>query len=143
MLGKLGDRYGAEIVLIGGMMCLIISEVILANATALWHFIVVAVVSSAGFGACAPLVISRAMAHTPIERRGAVASTAYMGLDIGCLVGPIFAGYAIEVLTKVTGSELGGYTYMWYVMIVPAVIALLIIIKWAIAARAESAPEEQ
>ena len=90
----------------------------------------VAVVASAGFGACMPLVQSLAMMSVPAGRRGAASNTTFTGLDVGSLCGPLFAGFVIETLEPAAGSLLAAYSQMWLVMLVPMAVAFAIIIWW-------------
>jgi len=57
------------------------------------------------------------MKNVDIDRRGAAISTSYIGIDLGTLVGPVFAGAVAEKL---------GYISMWRTMVIPVLIALLI-----------------
>ena len=85
--------------------------------------LVAAVFGSAGFGACAPLVQTLALSSTPPERRGAASNTAFTGLDLGMLIGPVVGGNVAEALVGVTGSLVGAYSLMWIVMLVPLACA--------------------
>ena len=130
--GRLADTFGAERVLVPGVIAFAISYIMLAHATNFGELMGVAAVGALGFGACMPLVQSLAMASVPTERRGAASNTIFTGMDIGMLVGPFFAGSAIEMLQPITGSLLSAYSHMWYVMLIPMGIAFLIIIWWNI-----------
>ena len=130
LFGNLADHVGAQKVLIPGVVCFAISYVMLANITDFWGLMAVAVVASAGFGACVPLVQSLAMGSIDGNRRGAASNTTYTGMDIGSLLGPFTAGVVIEILEPGAGSLLGAYSHMWYVMIIPMLAALAIIIWW-------------
>jgi len=45
-------------------------------------------------------------------------------------LGPAIAGSAIAVLTTMTGSLTQAYSIMWFVMIVPIAVSLIVIIRW-------------
>lgn len=130
LFGRLADRFGAQRILIPGVLCFAASYAMLANVHNFAGFMVVAVVASAGFGACVPLVQSLAMGSVPVGRRGAASNTTFTGMDVGSLLGPILAGAAIEVLEPATGSLLSAYSHMWYAMMVPQAVALAIIVTW-------------
>lgn len=132
LFGNLADHVGAEKVLIPGVVCFAASYVMLAHITDFWGLMAVAVVASAGFGACVPLVQSLAMASVDGNRRGAASNTTYTGMDVGSLCGPFVAGAVIEALTPSAGSLLAAYSQMWYVMILPMIVALGFIIWWNI-----------
>ncbi len=132
LFGKLADRFGAQRVLVPGVLCFAASYVMLANVHGFIGFMAVAAVASAGFGACVPLVQSLAMSRVDTHRRGAASNTTYTGMDIGFLLGPMLAGSAIETLQPLMGSQLAAYSNMWYVMIVPQALALAIIVSWIV-----------
>lgn len=130
LFGKMADRFGAARVLLVGVLFFAVSYVMLWQVRDFAGFIAVAVVASAGFGACAPLIQSMALASVPPERRGAASNTAFTGLDAGMLVGPAAAGFAIEALVPVTGGIVEAYSHMWLVMLVPLAVAFAIILYW-------------
>jgi MFS family permease len=130
LYGRLADTFGAERVLVPGVIFFAASYVMLANTTDFAGLMAVAVVSSAGFGACMPLVQSLAMQSAPAERRGAASNTIFTGMDVGSLCGPLFAGAVIEFLQPMTGSLLAAYSTMWLVMLAPMAIAFAIIVVW-------------
>lgn len=138
--GKLADSFGAERILVPGVICFAASYVMLAHVTDLPGLIAVAVVAAAGFGACVPLVQSLAMGSVTVERRGAASNTTFTGMDIGSLAGPVLAGGAIEVLHSTGGDLLWAYSHMWYVMVLPQIAALVVIIWWNIK-RSRSKPQ--
>lgn len=128
--GKLADRFGVERVLIPGVLCFAAAYVLLAHVRGLVGFLVVAVVASAGFGACVPLVQSRAMGRVDASLRGAASNTSFTGLDVGSLIGPALAGGAIELIHASSGNLLLAYENMWYVMLIPMAIAFVVIVLW-------------
>jgi MFS family permease len=130
LYGRLADTFGAERVLIPGVLFFGVSYVMLSRITDFAGLMAVAVVAAAGFGACMPLVQSLAMSSVPPERRGAASNTVFTGMDLGSLLGPLFSGLAIEALQPAVGNELAAYSDMWLVMMVPQVIALVVIVFW-------------
>ena len=130
LFGKLADRFGTPKVVFAGVVIFAISFVLIGMARTLEDFLVAAAVSSLGFGASSPLIQSIALAKTPPERRGATSNTTFTGCDFGNLLGPAIAGSAIAVLTTMTDSLSQAYSIMWFVMIVPIAVSLIVIIRW-------------
>ncbi|MBQ9001444.1 MAG: MFS transporter, partial [Eggerthellaceae bacterium] len=129
--GKMADRFGSPRVLVVGCLFFAASYVMLWQVRDFAGIIVVAVVGSAGFGACAPLIQSMALGSVPPERRGAASNTAFTGLDLGMLLGPAMAGFVIEALVSVTGGLTQAYSAMWLVMVAPIALALAVVLRWA------------
>ena len=77
LFGKMADRFGAPRVLVVGVMFFAASYVMLWQVRDFAGMIAVAVVGSAGFAACAPLIQSMALGSVPVERRGAASNTAF------------------------------------------------------------------
>lgn len=132
LFGKMADRFGAARVLLVGVVCFAASYVMLWQVRDFPGMIAVAVVGSAGFGACAPLIQSMALSSVPLERRGAASNTSFTGMDLGMLIGPGTAGFVIEALVPVTGSQVQAFSVMWLVMLVPLAVALAVILRWNI-----------
>ena len=130
LFGKLADRFGPPRVLIVGVMFFAASYVMLWQVHDFPGMIAVAVVGSAGFGACAPLIQSMALGSVPPERRGAASNTAFTGMDVGMLIGPGTAGVVIETLEPLVGSTVAAYSHMWLVMLAPLAIAFAVILRW-------------
>ena len=130
LFGKLADRFGAERVLIVGVVCFATSYILLSGTRDFAQLMAVAVIGSAGFGACAPLIQSLALSSVPPKRRGAASNTTFTGLDVGMLVGPVVGGNVIELLAAGTGLLVDAYSQMWLVMLAPLAVAICIIIAW-------------
>jgi MFS family permease len=81
-------------------------------------FLLAALVSAFGYGACQPAVQTLSMKCVPKERWGAASSTNYLGQDLGQLVGPVVAGMAIEQTS---------FSTMWQLMTIPVLMALVIV----------------
>lgn len=116
--------------LLAGCVFFAVSYVMLWQVRDFAGLMAVAVVGSAGFGACAPLIQSMALASVPPERRGAASNTAFTGLDVGMLIGPATAGFVIEALASAMGSVLEAYSHMWLAMLVPLAVAFAVIVYW-------------
>ena len=138
LFGSLADRFGAPRMLAVGIAFFAASYVALAAADSLPTFIVAAVLGSAGFGCCGPLLQSAALASVPPARRGAASNTAFTGLDLGMLVGPIVGGAVIEAATPLLGSLPAAYSVMWVAMLAPAAAAFLVILRFRKSAEGRS-----
>ena len=130
LFGSMADRFGAPRMLAVGIAFFAASYVALAVADNLVAFIIAAILGSAGFGCCGPLLQSTALASVPPSRRGAASNTAFTGLDLGMLIGPIIGGMVIEAATPILGSKPEAYSLMWLAMLIPAVGASLIVLRW-------------
>lgn len=130
LFGKMADKFGSPRILMIGVICFGASYFLLSFADSMPGFIIAAVVSSAGFGCCAPLLQSMSLASVPEERRGAASNTAFTGLDLGMLFGPVIGGTLVEQLTN-SGIDLAGaYSEMWIIMLIPAAGTFAISIFW-------------
>ena len=107
LFGSMADRFGAPRVLLVGIAFFAASYVAFAAADNLATFIIAAILGSAGFGCCGPLLQSAALASVPPSRRGAASNTAFTGLDLGMLIGPIIGGMVIEAATPVFAHVAG------------------------------------
>lgn len=130
VFGKLADRFGTPRMLIVGIVFFALSYISLSAASGLGGFIVAAILGSAGFGCCGPLLQSMALASVPPARRGAASNTAFTGLDLGMLIGPIVGGAVVDALTPSLDAVSAAYSYMWLVMLVPACVTFAIVIHW-------------
>ena len=130
LFGSLADRFGAPRMLIVGISFFAASYLALAFADGLPLFIIAAILGSAGFGCCGPLLQSEALASVPPSRRGAASNTAFTGLDLGMLIGPMIGGAIVEKAMPLLGSQPEAYSVMWVAMLVPAAIALAVVLRW-------------
>lgn len=119
LVGRMSDRYGTVKVLIPAMLCFACAFILIGVAHSLTTLLIAAFVSAFGYGACQPAVQTLCMKSVPREKRGAGSTTNYIGQDAGNLVGPIVAGLVIEHF---------GYHMMWFVMIIPVIIAMGIVL---------------
>lgn len=130
LFGSLADRFGTPKVIVLGLVCFAGSYVALSQAADLPGFMVAAVLGSAGFGCCAPLLQSMGLASVGPDRRGAASNTMFTGLDVGQLFGPVIGGFVVEAITPTLGSQVAAYSFMWILMLVPAAGTLLIALYW-------------
>ncbi len=119
LIGKMSDKYGTVKVLIPAMCFFAIAFILIGCAGSLTVLLIAAFVSAFGYGACQPAVQTLCMKSVPKDKRGAGSTTNYIGQDAGNLVGPVVAGFVVEKF---------GYHTMWFVMIIPVLIAALIVL---------------
>ncbi len=117
VVGRLSDKYGLVKVTIPALAFFAISFYLISISTNLPMFLIAAFVAAFGYGAAQPAIQTLCMKSVPSERRGAGSNTAYIGNDLGNLVGPVVAGMIVESV---------GYRPMWRIMIIPMVVALVI-----------------
>ena len=130
VLGNLADHFGAPRVLVAGVLFFAASYLALSGAHDMTGLLIAAVLGSAGFGCCAPLMQTLGLSSVPPERRGAASNTVFTGLDLGMLLGPVLGGSAIEAMIPLFGSQLAAYAHMWIVMLVPAAGCFAIVLYW-------------
>ena len=138
VFGKLADRFGSPRILSVGVVFFVLSYVLLSMADTLGGFVAAAVISSFGFGCCGPLLQSMALASVPEARRGAASNTAFTGLDLGMLIGPVVGGAIVEALEMPAGSLAAAYSDMWLIVLIPAIGTLAISIYWQVKGRREA-----
>jgi MFS family permease len=119
LLGKWSDRYGFIAVTIPGLVVYAVSFFIISYARILPMFLLAAVVAAIGSGASQPMMNSLCMKTVPPDKRGTASSTAYIGMDIGNIIGPIIAGFIISRY---------GYSIMWRIMTTFLFISAAVII---------------
>ncbi len=130
LFGNLADRFGAPRMIVTGIVFFASSYIALSIANGFAGFIVAALLGSAGFGCCGPLLQSMALASVPESRRGAASNTAFTGLDLGMLIGPIIGGAIVDRLTALPMDISAAYSDMWVIMLVPASGTLVIALYW-------------
>jgi MFS family permease len=125
--GPLGDRFGlarvifyASFVYGGGLL--------LAGLAQQWH--------SWYYGLILPVAVAGGMVMTlawgllfklmPAEHRGAIAGLATTTKGIGLIVGPLVAGFMIDVLSPYL-EETNGYQVLWPVCALPVLLAIPIV----------------
>ncbi|GHV68713.1 MFS transporter [Spirochaetia bacterium] len=119
LLGKWSDKYGFIAVTIPGLIVYAFSFFVISYAHTLPMFFLAAFLSAVGSGASQPMMNSLCMKTVPQDRRGAASSTAYIGMDIGNIIGPIIAGIV---------ASRYGYSFMWRIMTVFLFISVVVIL---------------
>lgn len=124
--GRIADRYGADRVLIPGILLFAVSFLMISFARTLPAFLAAGAVSAFGYGICQPMMQSLCMQMVPRERRGVAGNTNYIGMDTAFLIMPTLAGLIAMQVTTQTGSALDGYSFMYRAMLVPMAFALIL-----------------
>ena len=119
LIGKLVDKYGNVFVLIPAMGLFAVSFYIISIARTLPMFLLAAIISAFGYGACLPTLQALSMRLVSKERRGAGSCTTYIGQDLANYVGPTIAGAIIGQF---------GYRHMWRLMTIPIFAGILFVI---------------
>ncbi len=124
--GKIADSYGLDKTVIPGLVIFMGGLLAISFSRTLPMFIVAGMITSTGFGISQPILQTMNMQLVPKARRGAASNTNYMGIDIGFLLGPMFAGAVITTVENRTGSELIGISTMYRVVLLPVVVAIVL-----------------
>ena len=111
--GRLAEKLGYAKVMVPSLILYACTFLLISRSTQLWQFLVIAVLTAAGYGVCSPLFQSIAMSSVPNERSGAASATNFTGLDTAQLIGPTFAGFLADRFYAQTGSEVAGYSSMY------------------------------
>lgn len=124
--GKISDKFGYLSAVIPEIILTIVSLIILGNITnkyALFMFIIATILLNLGTAGLDPVLQAKVLSSVSDKRKGAAASTFYIGADLGQAIGPIIGGALIQ---------LGGYGNMYLAFIVPLaaiLFSLLFIMK--------------
>lgn len=136
-LGGLADRVGTPRVLVFGTICFTTSYVALFYAQDLPGFLLAAVIGSAGFGCCAPLLQSMASPRWASIGAGRPATPCSRASIWECLWARWPGARWPRLWRPRPGGITGGYGLMWLVMIVPALGTLAIALGWSLRGRAQ------
>lgn|SRR5699024_1327704 len=117
--GRLHDHYGDNAVIPGALLSLTAGLVILALASADWHFIIAAVLGGFGHGAALPGIQTAGIKRTTSDRVPIATSTHYLALDSGLAIGPVMLGFIIN---------LAGYSVLYFAG--AGIVALGLIVYW-------------
>ena len=132
LFGKISDKYGLHISLIPSYIFFAASLVLTGFCQTTWQLWIVAILYGFGFGTASPSLQAMCMKLVEPERRGVASTTAFVGTDIGDLIGPIICGALVD---------LWGYTAMFSLCVVPIVISVVILYPWVRRHRDEIVPK--
>ncbi|MGF7186751.1 MFS family permease [Desulfitispora alkaliphila] len=113
--GRLSDNYGADVVVIPGLLIVAVSMLVLGLATNLHYFIIAAALLGVGFGSVQPSLQALTIQLAPASRRGAANATFFSAFDLGIGSGAIILGIVVSVV---------GYSYMYIISSIAAIIGL-------------------
>ena len=122
--GRLVDRYGYLPLLTLGMSGFALSFFIIGSSRTIVGMLAAAVVNAFGYGVCYPTMQSLVISCAPRSKRGAAASTSFIGADMGMLLGPSLMGLAIDKIIAVTGDQVAGYSWGFRLMTLPILLGL-------------------
>ncbi len=115
--GRLADQHGFEKTIFPGLVLIIITMVLLAQASSLGIFLLAGVVYGIGFGAAQPSLQAMVVKNVPPNRRGAANGTFFSAFDLGIGAGATIWGVVAQTI---------GYSQMYLWATVPAVLGLLV-----------------
>ncbi|WP_051599234.1 MFS transporter [Metaclostridioides mangenotii] len=115
--GKLVDRYGFDIAVFPGLICLFLGIMVLVYANGLLMFSISGVLYGVGFGATQSSLQTMSVINAPKENIGAANATFFNGFDGGIGVGSVVAG--------IVASNIG-YSKMYMYLSISIVLAFLI-----------------
>ncbi len=121
LFGKISDKYGLHISLIPSYICFAASLLLTAVCQTTWQLWLVAILYGFGFGTASPSLQAMCMKLVEPERRGVASTTAFVGTDIGDLIGPIICGALVDAW---------GYGPMFALCVIPIVISVIILYPW-------------
>jgi MFS family permease len=115
--GKLSDHYGRAAVIVPGMLAAAAALAVLAQASGLADFMVVAVLYGLAFAALQPALLALIADRAPFGRRGAAMGTFATAIDLG-IGGGSFVWGAV--------AQRAGYDVMYTSSAAVALLALLV-----------------
>ena len=119
-VGKASDRYGRGLFISGGLVCYIVSMVLLSWANTPLMFILSAIAEGAGAGVLIPLSLALVADRSYADERGKVFALCMGGFDVGIALGGLTLGSLSFIL--------GGYRGIFSFAAVLSLLALIIFI---------------
>ena len=117
VFGMVVDRFDYGYAIISGLLIIIFSMLVLAQASTLSLLLVSGAAYGVGFGAAQTSLQAMAVSEAPRDRLGAANSTFFTAFDSGIGVGSILLGNVAAAF---------GYSKMFLWSIAPVVLALLL-----------------
>lgn len=118
--GKISDKFGFAYAIVPGILITMGSLVVLgtiSNKYAAFMFIIATVMLNLGTAGLDPVLQAKVLNTVSEERRGAAASTFYLGADLGQAIGPIAGGMLVQGI---------GYANMYMSFMIPLILILLL-----------------
>jgi MFS family permease len=94
---------------------------VLAQASTLYHLILGGMLYGIGFGFIQPTMLALCIRSVSPEKRGAANATYWTAVDMGAAAGSLFWGFVATAY---------GYKDLFYLTIIPIVIAMIIYFSW-------------
>ena len=129
--GKIADRSGLHIALIPSYILFAATLILTAFCRSTLHLMILAVVNAFGYGSAFTSQQAICMKMADAGHRGSASTTAYIGIDIGDLVGPVLCG-AI--------AERAGYPAMFCLSVIPLILSAALLYTWVPRHRAALVP---
>lgn len=117
VFGRVSDKLGYNFAVIPGLICVLITMVLLSQASIMTMFLTAAFIYGIGFGAVVSSLQAMAVVNTPPNRRGAANATFFTGFDSGIGLGAIIFGAVASAV---------GYSRMYLWSVVPVVLAFIL-----------------
>ncbi len=120
LAGMIVDRMGRrgyDLTMYVGIATIILSVIIVAQTSTVWHLAIGGVLYGIGFGSIQPTMLALCINSVSPDRKGAANATYWTAFDIGVAVGSIIWGVIAGYF---------GYVIMFYLNIVPALLALFV-----------------
>ena len=121
LIGKLSDRFGTHKALIPSYIAFAANLILLAFVKNSWQLWICAVLNAFGTGTAQTMHQALCMQVVRPDHRGAGSTTAYIGIDIGDLLGPIICGVIAEAF---------GYSHMFLFCLIPLVLCVVFLFTW-------------
>ena len=122
-IGRASDRYGRGLFISGGIVCYIISMVLLTQAETPAMFILSAIAEGSGAGVLIPLTLALVSDRSYANERGKVFALCMGGFDVGIAMGGLVLGSLSTLL--------GGYRGIFGLSAILSSLALIIFITQA------------
>ena len=133
LVGTLADRWGIHKALIPSYLAFAANLIILTVMTSTWQLWLIAVLNALGTGTTQTTHQSLCMKVARADHRGAAGTTAYIGIDIGDLCGPILCGALVDHL---------GYESMFRLCLIPLALCAVSMFIWVRAKGGIPEPED-
>lgn len=121
LIGKLSDRFGTHKALIPSYIAFAANLILLAFAKSSWQLWLCAVLNAFGTGTAQTMHQALCMQIVRPDHRGAGSTTAFIGIDIGDLLGPILCGVIVEAF---------GYSNMFLFCLIPLALCVVLLFAW-------------
>lgn len=117
VFGRISDRLGYNFAIIPGLICVLITMVLLSQSSIMPMFLITAFIYGIGFGAVVSSLQAMAVVNSTPNRRGAANATFFTGFDSGIGLGAIIFGAVASAV---------GYSRMYLWAVVPVVLAFIL-----------------